>query len=181
MDHEYNVCDLRGPGEPTFEQALLVDARVVSANTAGMVTIDAGLKAMAHREGGPPMILEGRRRGSTTRFMGDEHLAVLGPEGRRRRARRAGDPDAAALRSDGQSLRRLSRGEGRHAGRDLAGHGARVAVGSRHTSQSGSSPPLGGLGEGAARRCPPLSLGERNTKDAGKIETPSPQKSSRPR
>jgi 3-hydroxy-D-aspartate aldolase len=80
MDHDYNVCDLRGADKPTFEQALQIDARVVSANTAGMVTCDAGLKAMA-TEKGPPMILKGAVEGSTTRFMGDEHLAVIAPEG----------------------------------------------------------------------------------------------------
>ena len=80
MDHDYNVCDLRGADRPTFEQALQIDARVVSANTPGMVTCDAGLKAMA-TEKGPPMILKGAAPGSTTRFMGDEHLAVIAPEG----------------------------------------------------------------------------------------------------
>ena len=81
MDHDYNVCDLRGLDKPTFEQALQIDARVVSANTAGMVTVDAGLKAMA-TEKGPPMILKGAAPGATTRFMGDEHLAVIAPEGK---------------------------------------------------------------------------------------------------
>jgi len=81
MDHDYNVCDLRGADKPTFEQALQIDARVVSANTAGMVTVDAGLKAMA-TEKGPPMILKGAVEGATTRFMGDEHLAVIAPEGK---------------------------------------------------------------------------------------------------
>lgn len=80
MDHDYNVCDLRGADKPTFEQALQIDARAVSANTPGMVTVDAGLKAMA-TEKGPPMILKGAAAGSTTRFMGDEHLAVIAPEG----------------------------------------------------------------------------------------------------
>jgi 3-hydroxy-D-aspartate aldolase len=80
MDHDYNVCDLRGADKPTFEQALQIDARVVSANTPGMATVDAGLKAMA-TEKGPPMILKGAADGSTTRFMGDEHLAVIAPQG----------------------------------------------------------------------------------------------------
>ena len=80
MDHDYAVCDLRGLDKPTFEQALQIDARVVSANTPGMVTVDAGLKAMA-TEKGPPMILRGAVEGSTTRFMGDEHLAVIAPAG----------------------------------------------------------------------------------------------------
>ena len=81
MDHDYNVCDLRGADKPTFEQALQIDARVVSANTPGMVTVDAGLKAMA-TEKGPPVILSGAAEGATTRFMGDEHLAVIAPEGK---------------------------------------------------------------------------------------------------
>ena len=81
MDHDYNVCDLRGADKPTFEQALQIDARVVSANTPGMVTVDAGLKAMA-TEKGPPVILTGAVEGSTTRFMGDEHLGVFAPEGK---------------------------------------------------------------------------------------------------
>ena len=81
MDHDYNVCDLRGLDKPTFEQALQIDARVVSANTPGMVTVDAGLKAMA-TEKGPPPILKGAVEGATTRFMGDEHLAVIAPEGK---------------------------------------------------------------------------------------------------
>ena len=81
MDHDYNVCDLRGLDKPTFEQALQIDARVVSSNTPGMVTVDAGLKSMA-TEMGPPMILSGAVEGSTTRFMGDEHLAVVAPEGK---------------------------------------------------------------------------------------------------
>ena len=80
MDHDYNVCDLRGLDRPTFEQALQIDTRVVSANTAGMATVDAGLKAMA-TEKGPPQILSGAVEGSTTRFMGDEHLAVIAPQG----------------------------------------------------------------------------------------------------
>jgi len=80
MDHDYNVCDLRGADRPTFEQALQIDSRVVSANAPGMATVDAGLKAMA-TEKGPPVILRGAAPGSTTRFMGDEHLAVIAPEG----------------------------------------------------------------------------------------------------
>jgi 3-hydroxy-D-aspartate aldolase len=81
MDHQYNICDLRGESRPTFEQALQIDARVVSSNTPGMVTVDAGLKAMA-TEAGPPQILKGAVEGSTTRFMGDEHLGVIAPEGK---------------------------------------------------------------------------------------------------
>jgi 3-hydroxy-D-aspartate aldolase len=80
MDRQYHICDLRGLDRPTFEQALQIDARVVSANTAGMATIDAGLKAMA-TEAGPPWVLKGAPEGSKTRFMGDEHSAIIAPEG----------------------------------------------------------------------------------------------------
>ena len=76
MDHDYNVCDLRGMDKPTFEQALQIDARVISANTPGMATIDAGLKAMA-TEKDPPMILSGAVDGATTRFTGDEHAPAV--------------------------------------------------------------------------------------------------------
>ena len=89
MDSQYHACDLHGSGRPVFEQALQIDTRVVSANTPGMVTIDAGLKAMA-TEAGPPSILEGAPQGSTTRFMGDEHGMIVVPEGE-------GAPDHGAL------------------------------------------------------------------------------------
>jgi len=82
MDRQYNDCDIRGQGNPTFETALQIDARVVSANTPGMCTIDAGLKSMS-TEAGPPPILTGAVAGSTFRFMGDEHGAITAPEGAR--------------------------------------------------------------------------------------------------
>ncbi|QQS14040.1 MAG: DSD1 family PLP-dependent enzyme [Rhodospirillales bacterium] len=80
MDHQYNICDITGDGAPGYEQSLQIDARVVSRNTQGMATMDAGLKAMA-TESGPPTILDGAVPGSKTRFMGDEHCAVIAPEG----------------------------------------------------------------------------------------------------
>jgi 3-hydroxy-D-aspartate aldolase len=80
MDRQYHVCDLHGLERPVFEQALQIDARVVSANTPGMATIDAGLKSMA-TEAGPPWVLKGAPEGSTTHFMGDEHSMIVAPEG----------------------------------------------------------------------------------------------------
>jgi 3-hydroxy-D-aspartate aldolase len=80
MDRQYNDCDIRGEGNPTFETALQIDARVVSANTSGMCTIDAGLKSMS-TEAGPPPVLAGAPSGSTVRFMGDEHAAITTPDG----------------------------------------------------------------------------------------------------
>jgi D-serine deaminase-like pyridoxal phosphate-dependent protein len=80
MDRQYHSCDLHGLERPVFEQALQIDARVVSANTTGMATIDAGLKAMA-TEAGPPWVLKGAPEGSTTHFMGDEHSIIVAREG----------------------------------------------------------------------------------------------------
>lgn len=71
MDREYRDCELAGP---EFEQALFVDASVISANTPGMVTIDAGLKAFATDAGVPVPLGEGWRYA----FMGDEHGALIG-------------------------------------------------------------------------------------------------------
>jgi 3-hydroxy-D-aspartate aldolase len=80
MDRQYADCDLAGPGGATFETALVIDARVISANHPSLSTVDAGFKAFA-TEAGPPPILAGAPAGSTYRFMGDEHGAVLTPRG----------------------------------------------------------------------------------------------------
>ena len=76
--------------------------------------------------------------------MGDEHLAVIAPEGKA-----TGHGEQVILTpphsSHDQPLRELSRGEGRHAGRDLAGDGARpVAVGQGSLCASTLRPPRHG-------------------------------------
>lgn len=76
MDREYRDCDLG----TTFATALSVDTRVISANAPGIVTLDAGLKAFA-TEAGAPVFTGGVPAGSTYRFMGDEHGAVIAPDG----------------------------------------------------------------------------------------------------
>lgn len=76
MDRQYNECDISGEGTPGFETSLLIDARVVSSNTPGLGTIDAGFKAMA-TDGGPPTVLSGAPAGAAFHFMGDEHGLVL--------------------------------------------------------------------------------------------------------
>jgi D-serine deaminase-like pyridoxal phosphate-dependent protein len=76
LDREYLDCELAGP---RFEPALFVDATVVSANTPGMVTIDAGLKAFA-TDAGVPVVLAGAPAGSLYAFTGDEHGALLGDD-----------------------------------------------------------------------------------------------------
>jgi D-serine deaminase-like pyridoxal phosphate-dependent protein len=80
MDRQYAECDLTGDGTSAFEYALFVDARVVSCNTPGMATIDAGFKALA-TDGGVPVIVAGAPAGSVYRFMGDEYGAIVDPAG----------------------------------------------------------------------------------------------------
>ncbi len=80
MDRQYADCDLAGAGASVFETALMVDARVISANHPMMSTVDAGFKAFA-TEAGPPPIVAGAVEGSTYRFMGDEQGAVIPPRG----------------------------------------------------------------------------------------------------
>jgi D-serine deaminase-like pyridoxal phosphate-dependent protein len=79
MDQEYSACELQSDGGQAFEYSLFVEARVVSANTRGMATIDAGVKALA-TDGGSPVVISGAPLGSTYRFMGDEHGAIVDPE-----------------------------------------------------------------------------------------------------
>jgi 3-hydroxy-D-aspartate aldolase len=78
MDRQYTEVDLSGDGKAAFEYSLFVDASVVSCNTPGMATIDAGFKALA-TDGGPPAIIAGVPAGSAYHFMGDEHGAIVDP------------------------------------------------------------------------------------------------------
>jgi D-serine deaminase-like pyridoxal phosphate-dependent protein len=82
MDGQYLACDIAGEGAEAspYEASLFIDARVVSANTPGMATVDAGFKAMS-TDADPPKVLAGAPEGSRYFFMGDEHGAVLPPSG----------------------------------------------------------------------------------------------------
>jgi D-serine deaminase-like pyridoxal phosphate-dependent protein len=81
MDSQYLACDLTGDGSAApFETALMVDARVVSANGPGMVTLDAGFKAFS-TDADPPLVLSGAGEGAKYFFMGDEHGALITPPG----------------------------------------------------------------------------------------------------
>ncbi len=77
MDRQYRDCEFAGP---QFEIALTIDTRVISANTPGCVTLDAGIKAMA-TEAGAPAVLDGADASSAYRFMGDEHGLLATPAG----------------------------------------------------------------------------------------------------
>lgn len=75
MDNEYGACQLFD-NEENFESALLVDARIVSCNTPGMATVDAGFKALS-TDGGTPVVMDGAPEGTGFIFMGDEHGGLL--------------------------------------------------------------------------------------------------------
>lgn len=76
MDSQYNDCALREGEARPFETALMVDAHVVSANSQGMATLDAGFKALA-TDGGAVRVLRGAPEASAFVFMGDEHGALI--------------------------------------------------------------------------------------------------------
>ena len=77
MDRQYLDCDLTGDGAAPFETSLGVDARVVSANHDGLVTIDAGFKALS-TDGGVATVRRGAPDDTRFAFMGDEHAALIG-------------------------------------------------------------------------------------------------------
>ena len=87
MDRQYLDCDLDGSGTAPFETALAVDARVVSANHAALVTIDAGFKSLS-TDGGSPRVAAGAAPDTAFAFMGDEHGALIAPGHRRAAAPR---------------------------------------------------------------------------------------------
>jgi D-serine deaminase-like pyridoxal phosphate-dependent protein len=81
MDSQYLACELTAEGPSPFETALMIDARVVSNNAVGMVTLDAGFKAFS-TDAEPPLVLAGAPAGAKYFFMGDEHGALVCPEGK---------------------------------------------------------------------------------------------------
>jgi D-serine deaminase-like pyridoxal phosphate-dependent protein len=80
MDAQYDAVDLHGDQSRPFRQSLFVDTTIISANTPGLATADAGLKAFA-TDGPMPRIARGAPAGSAYRFFGDEYGAVDLPEG----------------------------------------------------------------------------------------------------
>ncbi|WP_168072646.1 DSD1 family PLP-dependent enzyme [Caulobacter sp. SSI4214] len=82
MDDQYLVCDIAGAGadQSPYEPSLFVEARVVSANTPALATVDAGYKALS-TDADPPKVVGGAPEGSRYFFMGDEHGAILPPPG----------------------------------------------------------------------------------------------------
>ena len=75
MDVDYTDAGA-GVGDWPFAPALFLAATVVSAQHAGFVTCDAGLKAF-HSDGPPPRVIT--PPGARWRSMGDEHGAITAP------------------------------------------------------------------------------------------------------
>lgn len=80
MDSEYAACDITRSKELPYEFALMVDVRVISANSPGIRTVDAGYKALA-TDGGIPQVLAGMTPETQYLFMGDEHGALISSDG----------------------------------------------------------------------------------------------------
>lgn len=82
MDDQYLACDLAGQGSEAspYERSLFIDATVVSANSPGLATLDAGFKA-ASTDAAPPQVVSGAPAGSRVFFMGDEHSAIVPADG----------------------------------------------------------------------------------------------------
>ena len=78
MDRQYLDCALAESDPAPFEVSLMVDSRVVSANHAKLVTIDAGFKSLSS-DGGVATVVRGGPPESGFAFMGDEHSALIYP------------------------------------------------------------------------------------------------------
>jgi 3-hydroxy-D-aspartate aldolase len=80
MDVDYQRALLDGCNAPAFETSLFVATSVVSTNSRGYVTTDAGLKAFA-TDGPVPEVAKGAPEGSRYEFFGDEHGKLNLPDG----------------------------------------------------------------------------------------------------
>ncbi|MBI1213342.1 MAG: DSD1 family PLP-dependent enzyme [Alphaproteobacteria bacterium] len=76
MDKQYNEVTIANGAPMPFETSLFVQTTVISANTAGLVTTDAGLKAFA-TEAGAPLIQAGAPEGASYFFFGDEQGGIF--------------------------------------------------------------------------------------------------------
>lgn len=80
MDRQYNDVALGGGAAMPFRTSLFVEMSVVSNNTPGLATTDAGFKAFA-TDAGPPVLHAGAPEGASYFFFGDEQGGITLPEG----------------------------------------------------------------------------------------------------
>jgi len=100
MDVEYERVDLLQSTPHPFRPALFVQATVISNNARGVVTIDAGTKAVA-TDGPSPRLVSGSAQAVAYHNFGDEFglLAFGGLAERSRQSNRREEPAAGALDS----------------------------------------------------------------------------------
>lgn len=80
MDRQYRDA-LKADPDGAFEQSLVIEATVISANHPQWVTVDAGLKAFATDGPLPTPVTDGFRS-AAYRYFGDEHGLLMRPAGR---------------------------------------------------------------------------------------------------
>ena len=85
MDVDYQRAMLDGANTPPFETALFVSTAVVSANAAGYVTTDAGLKCFRHRRSGAGSGERARRPAAATSSSATNTASSFCPTARRNR------------------------------------------------------------------------------------------------
>lgn len=79
MDRQYNDVALANGQPMPFETALGVQMTVISNNTPGIVTTDAGFKSFA-TDADPPVLLDGAPEGASYFFFGDEQGGIVLPD-----------------------------------------------------------------------------------------------------
>lgn len=75
MDRQYNDVPLANGQSMPFDTSLTVQTTVISANTPGLVTTDAGFKSFA-ADADAPMLVAGAPEGSKYFFFGDEQGGI---------------------------------------------------------------------------------------------------------
>lgn len=80
MDKQYNDVKASNGASVPFETSLFVQMSVISNNTPGLVTTDAGFKAFS-TDAEAPVLLSGAPEGSAYFFFGDEQGGVALPKG----------------------------------------------------------------------------------------------------
>jgi D-serine deaminase-like pyridoxal phosphate-dependent protein len=76
MDRQYNDVPLANGQTMPFETSLTVQTTVISANTPGLATTDAGFKSFA-ADADAPMLVSGAPEGAKYFFFGDEQGGIL--------------------------------------------------------------------------------------------------------
>jgi 3-hydroxy-D-aspartate aldolase len=72
MDRQYNEIESREGSMPAFETSLFVQTTILSCNTPGSATTDAGLKAFS-TDAKPPLVACGGPKDASYSFFGDEY------------------------------------------------------------------------------------------------------------